>query len=40
MCYGFKIKNDKLIKVMIGLAEPMRGQHNQVPFDEPKERKD
>jgi hypothetical protein len=36
-----KISKGELIKVTIGLMEPMRiGGHDQVPFSEPKERKD
>jgi hypothetical protein len=36
--YESKINRDELIKVTIGLAEPMRERewHGQVPLDEPK----
>jgi hypothetical protein len=36
----FQNNKDKLLKVMIGLAEPMRGATRPGAFDEPKEWKD
>jgi hypothetical protein len=40
-CYEPKINKDELIKVTIGLAEPMRGRDTiRCPLMSPKEQKD
>jgi hypothetical protein len=39
-CYRSKTSKDRLIEVMICLAEPMGGWHDQVSLDEPKELED